>query len=227
MNWWRRIANAVNRRARTLRLYVAAVPLSRLGNADGVATLLPEILKHAPHQRTTVVEHWCRHIRDVLVFPVQPSRAIKVAFAHPSPELTGFAVNRAPDSIRDVLLLNWWEDASIAYELLVAHVCDGAAILRDNAWRTVFPNWVSYDAFIEGFYDSPGAVARWGRIVKATLDAAVDGRSAVSAANLLRLAYVKEMVDMDKLGTAADGDPLNLIYFQGALNALTTSEDHT
>lgn len=225
--WWRRFVTALRRGARKRQLYTLIVPWTRLGKADGVAALKPEILKHASGQHAIVVDHWCRHIQDALVFPAQPSRAIVALFAHPAPEFTGFAVNRASDSIREVLLLDWWENPTVTYELLVAHVCNGAAILRDNARRLVFPNWVSYDAFIEGFYDAPGAIVRWGRIAKATLDAAIDGGSAVSAANLLRLAYVTEMVEMDQFGSKADGDPLNLMYFQGALNALTTSEDHT
>jgi hypothetical protein len=203
------------------------VPVKTLGAGDGVDAMSRSILSHAPRQRVIRLDAWCEHLRNVLTHAPIPDAVILVLFAHPAPHMTGFAVNRAPNGVRDVLLLGWWQDPNITFEILVAHVCNGAGILRDQAWKTVFPHWVSYDNFIYAFYGTTGADARWARVLDATIDAGVDGGSLRNVADRIRFAYIREMLDIDDAGDAADGDALNFMYFQNALDALATSEDRT
>lgn len=227
MSIWQKIVHSWRRRARLKQLVVMLIPLKDLGVSDGVAAMWHRIVAHAPRQHVFRLEQWCEHLRGIFPPPPQKTKFILVLFAHPSPHLTGFAVNRSPDSPRDVLLRGWWEDPDVAFELLVAHVCNGAGILTDPAWSDIFPSWVSYGDHISAFYDSAGAVERWNRITQATVNASLDGGSTRGVADHIRFAYIREMVDIDEAGVIADGDTLNFMYFQGALDALQTSGDQS
>lgn len=227
MTIWQKVLHSWRRRTRLKQLVVMLVPLKGLGTSDGVAAMWHRILGHAPRQRVIRLEQWCEHLRGIFPPPREKTKFILVLFAHPAPQLTGFAVNRAPGSARDVLLRGWWEDPDVSFELLVAHVCNGAGILTDPGWSDIFPLWVSYNEHISAFYDSAGAVERWNRITQATVNASLDGGSTRGVADRIRFAYIHEMVDIDDAGVVADGDPLNFIYFQGALDALRTSEDES
>jgi hypothetical protein len=223
MKLWRRMIYALERRSRRKNLIIIHVPYYQYGNADGVAAL-GRHLGHAPRQRIIRLEHWCAHLRDVLVLPSQPTSAIAVLFAHPAPQNTGFAVNPAPRNVREVLLLSWWQDPKVSFEVLVAHVCNGTSILDSPAWRAVFPHWVSYDRWITGIYEGAGG-ARWSRIATATVETGLDGGSMREVANRLKFAYLREMKDIEETGNPVDGDAFNFMQFQNALDALRTSED--
>lgn len=210
--WWHR-----------RNLVVILVPDAQQGAADGVAALRPHLEKVLPRKSLVHVSRWCAHFRDAVSMRARPSPTVLVLFAHPAPKLTGFAVNAAGP--RNVLLLTWWQDADVTFDIAVAHVCSGAAILSNSPWSTVFPRWVSYEAWIDGFFETSAAAGRWTRIANATVKAALESHSPRSIANRIKFAYIKEMMDIEDNGNAADGDPLNFMYFQNALDALTTSED--
>jgi hypothetical protein len=210
--WWQR-AN----------LLVILVPDEQQGSADGVAALRPHLQKLIPRKNLVHINKWCPHFSDAVQVRPGPSRMVLIMFAHPAPKLTGFAVN--PTGPRNVLLLTWWQGAGVSFDIAVAHVCNGASILSNPPWSTVFPKWVSYEAWIDGFFERPTAVARWTRIADATVKAALDSHSPRNIANRIKFAYIKEMMDIEDRGNAADGDHLNFMYFQNAIDAMTTSED--
>jgi hypothetical protein len=223
MRWLRNTAHAVKRYLRRNTVFVMLVPDDTYGVADGVAAITPHIVRRVTQSRLLRIDRWCPHITDIVSIKTAADDMLIVVYAHPAVKYTGFAVNPGPESARNVLLLTWWQAPTVTFRILVAHVCNGAAILNAQPWRAVFPQWVSYDGWVGGYYETPIARARWGRIADATLDATADGGTPRSIANRIRFAYIREMVDIEDNGRDEDGDPLTYMFFQDALETLTIS----
>jgi hypothetical protein len=223
MKWIRSGLHIVKRYLRRNTVFVFLVPDDTYGMADGVAAIAPHVTNRVTPKRLFRVDRWCPHVTDVVKVKPSADGILMVVFAHPAATHTGFSVNPGPQSARNVLLLTWWQEPKLAFRMLVAHVCNGAAILNTPPWRTVFPQWVSYDGWVGGYYETPVARARWGRIADATLDATADGGTPRSVANRIRFAYIREMVDIEDHGRDEDGDPLTYMFFQDALDTLVVS----
>ena len=218
-NWWSSM--------RGPRYTAIFVPYKGLRGDDSVAAFYRFVNnRHRRKVRIIVVEEMKPHLRDVLQengISTVPSRIL--LFAHPSQDLNGFLVNPSSRTgLSDILLLRWWEDEDASYEILVAHVCRGAHILRRRPWSRVFPGWISYDSDIRAFLATPHGTKRWEKIFSAILEEVTKSTEVESINERLKSVYLIAMADLRDSFSPSGGDALNLMYFQACLQSLYRSE---
>ncbi len=218
-NWWSSLWKP--------RYTAIFVPCNNFQGTDSVMAFIRLLRKQRKRTaRVIILEKMSPHLRNALQengVSTIPSQVL--LFAHPSQDLNGFSVNpSSATGSSDTLLLRWWEVESEPYDILVAHVCRGAHILRRRAWSRVFPNWVSYDTDIRSFLATSKGTKRWEGVFNAILQEVPKSTEATSVSERLQSVYLIAMADLRDSFDASGGDALNLMYFQACLQSLCTSE---
>lgn len=207
--------------------YVAIfVPCLEKGEGDLVAAFWRFVPSRKPRELSVIRVNVMRtQLRDVLVENRLKDRPKRVLlFAHPTKDLNGFSVNSAPGNT-GVLFSSWWEDEGKPYEILVAHVCWGAHVLRRRLWQKTFPRWVSYENEIRSFLASELGTTRWNWVLNQILQEVVKSNDPRSVQERLKAIYLRAMADLRDTYSARDGDIINLLYFQDCLESILSSED--
>jgi hypothetical protein len=222
-----RILTRLMRFAHILPSYTAMfVPCGKLGNRDLVAPFLGFSQRRLPPEYTLLVcERFIPHISNLCrsVGISVPKRAI--LFAHSTHDQPGFLVNPDPSTGEELLLLRFWEGRSHRFDILVAHVCHGAGVLRRPLWRKTFPKWVSYERDLPAFLATERANTRWSNVVHALLTAVPRSRRPRAVAARMRAVYEEAIAELYDTYDDRSGDALNLMYLQNHLQSVVSSED--
>lgn len=206
---------------------VIFVPYRAFGEGDSVAAFMRFV--NSRHRRLLdicMVEKMRSHLYEALKESGVAPPARLVLFAHPARGLNGFYVNpNSEEATGDVLLLRWWEvEGRPPYEVLIAHVCRGAHVLRRSPWTRVFPKWISYEGDIRTFLATELGTRRWEKVFASILREAPKSSEIASIQNRLKAVYLNAMADLQDTYNERGGDALNLIYFQECLQSLAISE---
>ncbi len=209
-------------------ILVMFVPWRERGDQDAVAAIIPgltERLKGFPPQ--LVLDRALHHLHDALMSlgaRFAPRRI--VLFAHPTDAHDGFAVNPDRDVGISVLQASWWIGASpVTMDLLVAHVCNGATVLRQPRWSHVATKWISFDCGIDAYLGSAVGRECWIRVAEEVVSAAVNGLDASSVQMRVHRAYVDALIELHDRKDFAAGDTINICNMERALRHLVNSED--
>ena len=160
----KKIFTRLHRYAFSHRTVVLFVPDDARGRNDLVAVFrrFGDTWRDPPC-RMLNIDRETEHVRTVLAeYSLDPMPIRWAIFAHP--RVNGFAVNS--DTSEGVLLLRWWTDPEVQYNLFYAHVCRGAEILGRQKWRYVFPSWVSYKDDIGSFVATERGETTWNELFR-------------------------------------------------------------
>ncbi len=211
-NWWRRRRPQDNA--------IVCVPIAQWPN--DIIRMLSDRLPHL-----------CEGLADCYIVNVKPStlrpnaKQLRSAtlfafFAHPDDSYQNFAVNLDTAQGKATLTPEWWSSQALEFNMIVAHVCQGARILARPEWKKVFPNWVSYKSDVCAFVRSDADEHLWAGVAKEIVAAAIRDQKASALKNRIRSIYYEKMADVD------DGSPtgrLQAMLFQAAVDALVSSEE--
>jgi hypothetical protein len=199
------------------------IPCSEKGTRDGVGTLLRYVQSSFSRARMLLVPSRTdtfEHAGHAEGFDRAPRRLL--LFAHPNDRHNGFAVNEADGS--GVIHADWWRWRRSHFDLIIAHVCHGAAVLEQDPFQAVFPRWVSYRGALPIFLGSRTAVRRWTKLVRAFSTAASKSRTAAAAKLRLAAVYAEAMAEVEDTWDPEGGDLLTLGYLQKCSELLACSE---
>jgi hypothetical protein len=203
-------------------------PAPPKGNSDAVEALARSIGTAFLRPAIIKVNRALDHFVDAIAVArtSRPTVRRAILFAHPSDGYDGFLmVSDGPGGVR-VTARDWWlskQDGPL--DLLVAHVCFGASVLRKPHWQGVFREWISYDGLLEAYMGSAVGQARWASVAADIIDATVVSASTSTLLVRMRHAYERELVSIVDNPDWSAGDSINLCNFERALKLMTISEE--
>jgi hypothetical protein len=214
---WKKFKNSAG-------VVVVFVPSPAQGDADAVAAIAPGISRGKIGRPLFVmIDRVLHHFDEAVQYRSNswgPIRRI-VLFAHPSDAYDGFVTVSEKSDISRVIARDWWVSRqSRKVEMLVAHVCHGASILRKPHWVGVFENWISFDGVVDAYVGSALGRERWCRIAGRTIEATVVSPTAKSLMIRMRHAYENEILSIEDDPDWAAGDVINLCNFERAIKLL-------
>jgi hypothetical protein len=218
----RRLWRDLTRPQQTVAIFI---PHAERGDSDAVDALLP-LVRATSSPPVVVLRSAVDHFLEVirLLRTKRPPTRV-VLFAHPTDARDGFAINPGRTSDTTVLRPDWWTGGDFPrVSLMVAHVCEGAQILRKSFWRGTFSRWISYECVIEAYVASELGRERWGRIVRGVMEAAVEGGRPTSVLQRIQKSYLDEMIRIDEAPDYSQGDTINLINFERAFQNVSLHE---
>lgn len=152
-----------------------------------------------------------------------PSRIILFGAADKS--ATSFLLPQDFPGEDKVLMPSWWNKGNGAFEFLFAYSDRGALVLRQESWREVFPNWISFNDHLYFFLGSYRGRKLWADIFEGLIKASVEGKDVEDIKKKMIAVYMSFMSKIYDSYQAEEGDVLNLLYIQQAMNSLETSKD--
>jgi hypothetical protein len=182
---------------------VAALEGGLLANGRGRESRLV-LREHVPH---------LSYLKELTVDIV----TALVLLAHPSKNRAGFASLRQSK----VLLPEWFETVK-PWNLLIAHVCEGAQVLRRPGWAAVFPRWISFDSPIYCFLCFERGRRLWEGIAESVLRVASRSESIDASLSAIRDVYSEAITAIEQDLHEPDGDILNQMYFLDASEHLVS-----
>lgn len=97
----------------------------------------------------------------------------------------------------------WWEESTESYDMIIAHVCEGATELYNNE-NIPFKDWVSFTRVVKLAWGDPRFDASWKRIFIGISDILREiSLDSFSIKEKIKYIYEKE------LDSLAEGDPLD------------------
>jgi hypothetical protein len=151
----------------------------------------------------------------------RPSRMFLVA--HPHENGNGLACSDV--RLGRIVLIPWWGDVASdgRFNLVYAHVCDGARLLSRPLWRGMFPEWVSFDGPVFAVVGTPRGAALWTRTIDRIGKELERRQNAQTLLLAVKDSLLRGMIEMAETYKPDEADVVNLMYLQQCLNNVTHS----
>lgn len=190
------------------------------GTGDAISCLAPAAKKTSSNGHCRfVVNELASHISEVTKAGENCESDSLFLVAHPSKNRVGFAAAVGLQPLTPA----WFERAS-RWHILVAHVCEGARILRRPGWQAVFPQWVSYEESLYFFACFERGRILWRQAIDRMVDAAAASEGATDCREKISAVYDGLIEEIEDDMIAEEGDILHAMYFKRAKEALTMSD---